>query len=69
MPWSEDPNAPQIPPFLYLAEKENFAGLLIGTILYGMLPMHPSICTHSACSPYHLRGHHGSVLQMHLGIA
>lgn len=48
MPWSEDPNAPQIPPFLYLAEKEIFTGLLIGTALYGMLP-HASVYLYSLC--------------------
>ena len=37
LPWSQKPNAPQIPLFLYLAEKESSAGLLIGTILYGTL--------------------------------
>ena len=45
--WSEDPNAPQIPPGLYLAEKEAFAGLLIGTVFYGT----PSRASAYACSP------------------
>jgi hypothetical protein len=35
-PWSDNPNAPQIPYLLYFAEKANFAGILIGAILYGM---------------------------------
>ena len=34
-PWSDNPNAPKIPPFLYHAEKTYFAGTLIGAILYG----------------------------------
>ena len=36
-PWSDSPNAPQIPPSTYLAEKEFFAGQLIGAISYGTL--------------------------------
>ena len=42
--WSNDPNAPKIPPSLHLAEKETFAGALIGAISYGTLihiPAHP----------------------------
>jgi hypothetical protein len=46
-PWSEGPNSPQIPSWLYLAEKEAFAGLLIGTILYGTL-------THASAYPFSL---------------
>ena len=34
-PWSNNPNAPQIPESLYFAEKTNFAGILIAGILYG----------------------------------
>jgi len=34
-PWSNDPNAPQIPHDLYFGEKATFAGILIGAILYG----------------------------------
>ena len=34
-PWSNDPNAPQIPYGLYLSEKENFAGVLLGAVSYG----------------------------------
>lgn len=33
--WSDSPNAPQISYPLYLSEKANFAGFLIGTIFYG----------------------------------
>ena len=35
-PWSDNPNAPQIPYYLYFEEKADFAGVLIGSILYGM---------------------------------
>jgi len=34
-PWSDNPNAPQIPYGLYLLEKTWFAGTLISSILYG----------------------------------
>ena len=34
-PWSTNPNAPDIPYSLYFQEKANFAGILIGSILYG----------------------------------
>ena len=33
--WSDNPNAPKIPPLLYIWEKAYFAGALLGTILYG----------------------------------
>lgn len=35
-PWSNTPNAPQIPPWLYSYEKDNFAGRLVGAIVYGI---------------------------------
>jgi hypothetical protein len=41
-PWSNNPNAPQIPYSLYFAEKANFAGLLIGAIFYGMRTYTPT---------------------------
>ena len=34
-PWSHDPNAPKIMYLLYFAEKADFAGFLIGAVLYG----------------------------------
>ena len=34
-PFSDNPNAPKIPFDLYFQEKANFAGILIGSILYG----------------------------------
>jgi len=36
-PWSNDPYAPQISRRMYLAEKLNFAGFLIGAICYGIV--------------------------------
>lgn len=36
-PWSDNPYAPHITPRLYFAEKTNFAGFLIGAILYGIV--------------------------------
>ena len=46
-PWSNNPYAPQISRTVYLWEKENFAGLLIGAILHGtqsraFFHLHPS---------------------------
>ena len=35
-PWSDSPNAPKITYKVYFEEKANFAGVLIGSILYGM---------------------------------
>ena len=35
-PWSDNPNAPKIPLYLYTQEKSYFAGMLIASILYGM---------------------------------
>lgn len=35
-PWSSNPNAPNITSFEYLAEKSNFAGIIISAILYGI---------------------------------
>lgn len=42
-PWSDNPNAPKIPYSLYVAEKADFAGILIGSILYGMYYLHVRI--------------------------
>ena len=36
-PWSDHPNAPNISRRVYFYEKAYFAGLLIGSILYGAL--------------------------------
>lgn len=50
-PWSHNPNAPQIPYFLYVAEKQGFAGDILGSILYGW-PIHSSAYAHSPiCRP------------------
>jgi len=49
-PWSNDPNAPAIPYYIYRFEKTWFAGVLISSVLYGTLqrplPIHPSIRAH-----------------------
>lgn len=36
-PWSDGPNAPKIPSWLYLSEKGTFAGTVIGAILHGVV--------------------------------
>ena len=50
LPWSDGPNAPNIPYVLYLEEKSIFAGVLISSILYGMpktlSPTRPSVREH-----------------------
>ena len=33
--WFNHPNAPKITPWIYFAEKANFAGFIIGAVLYG----------------------------------
>ena len=33
--WSDNPNAPKIPYYLYIAEKSRLAGVSLGPILYG----------------------------------
>lgn len=67
-PWSDNPNAPKIPHDQYTDEKEYFAAILIGSILYGMpeilLYTCPFIPAHSVCLTYP-RDSHPSVLQMH----
>jgi len=35
-PWSDNPNAPKIPYYMYTREKAYFAGILIAAILYGI---------------------------------
>ena len=49
-PWSNGPNAPQIPYFLYTGEKVFFAGSVIATVLYGMLSYVPTF-QRRRCSP------------------
>jgi len=52
-PWSDNPNAPQIPHDLYVWEKAVFAGAFIGVILYG-LPTYisvRSVLTHIVVQP------------------
>ena len=43
-PWSDNPNAPNITHSVYFAEKANFAGMLISSILYGEREMLPPTC-------------------------
>ena len=46
VPWSDNPNAPQIPYVLYESEKYNFAGILMTATFYGELtrvPIHPPL--------------------------
>ena len=52
MPWSDNPNSPQILSWVYFGEKAIFVGLFIGSILFGTTtPMHLSICPHLATTP------------------
>lgn len=48
-PWSNNPNAPQIPYWVYFAEKTNFAGHSIGAIFHGTqnLVVYPFVLTFS----------------------
>ena len=50
-PWSDNPNAPRIPYWLYLQEKSRFAGVFLGSILYGTNKVSLSTCTYP-CSIY-----------------
>lgn len=53
-PWSDSPNAPKIPSYIYRFEKTWFAGVLVGSILHGTrkksLLARPSVRAH--CSFY-----------------
>ena len=49
-PWSDNPNAPKIPLYLYHAEKAYLVGTLIGTILYGMCKLPPPQTPAGPCS-------------------
>ena len=51
-PWSDNPNAPQIPYLLYFVEKATFAGTLLGAIFYGT-PTHVSAYMCSSFSLIH----------------
>ena len=63
--WSNNPNAPQIPTLLYVAEKENFAGLAIGLISYGtQIYVSAYPCSSSLFDPP-FRDRRFSVLPMH----
>ena len=47
-PWSNNPNAPQIPFWVYTAEREGFVGRLAGAILYGT-QVHVSLRLYLPC--------------------
>ena len=66
--WSDNPNAPQIPPWLHTFEKVFFASYAVGEILYGM-PTCVSFHLHlPRCLTYRSRDHCYSVLSMHRSI-
>ena len=48
--WSDDPYAPRISHKLYTDEKENFVGMFIGAMFYGMQTLALSIRSHLVCS-------------------
>ena len=53
-PWPNNPNAPKIAYSLYALEKATFAGIFVGSILYGTLETHcprQSTNTHPARRP------------------
>lgn len=58
--WSDNPNAPKIPPLLYIWEKAYFAGALLGTILYGTREIPPSACL--PVRPHSIRSTLGMVI-------
>ena len=62
-PWSNNPYAPQIPSWLYIAEKTSFAGFLIGAIFYGAPIRLSSIRTLSLI--YRSRDRYRSILPMY----
>ena len=41
IPWTDNPNAPKVPYYLYIEEKAYFAGILIASILYGLYEAAP----------------------------
>ena len=45
-PWSNNPNAPDIPRVVYVGEKANFAGTLVSSILYGTRNWYTYPCVH-----------------------
>lgn len=65
--WSDSPNAPQIPFWLYHLEKDYFAGMLVGAVAYGVLNLTPIISTSvlTLRSTYLRRNCHGSVLSVY----
>lgn len=47
IPWSDNPNAPRVPYWVYFGEKAIFAGIFVAAILFGTTP-HASVFP---CSP------------------
>jgi hypothetical protein len=43
-PYSDNPNAAQIPDWLHLQERNDFIGVLVGTVLYGTFSL-PWVCS------------------------
>ena len=67
-PWSNNPNAPQILPEVYIQEKQVFVGYVIGGILYGMLN-YVSLRLHSPrCLTYRSRDRRYSILSVYRSI-
>jgi len=68
-PWSDNPNAPKISYDRYFEEKVYFAGVLLGSILYGereaRSPTRLSADIHFVSLIYSRNRHH-AVLPMHL---
>ena len=67
-PWSDRPDAPNIPYDLYSAEKATFAGNIVCSILYGTpktpSPVYLSVCAHPVC-PVGSRDRHHGILSMY----
>ena len=64
-PWSDNPNAPQIPLSLYTWEKTAFAGYFVGSIFHGR-PAHVFVHRRSLhCSIHHSRYRRRSILSMY----
>lgn len=52
-PWSDNPNAPQVPFSVYFAEKSYFTGFLLGAILYGVVIALFFRCMGTLLNPVH----------------
>ena len=67
-PWSDNPNAPKIPHYVYIEEKCKFAEVVISSVLYGMPktppPTRPSIRDYFICLVCS-RNHDRSILSIY----